>query len=156
MTDKEILDALSVLAKRLGISLSEAHYIFRMAAQADHDPLPSSDWGELFQFSRRSWCPLDNDDFVNINPTVPKPNAQVDLMTAWQECGDDLRNIADAYKSGRDELTIERSWQLFVTNWAWVLFWSVRHPHASTRARFAEQLRQIEASAARICPGQGE
>ena len=151
MTDKEIWDALSVLAKRLGISLSEADYIVRMAAQADYDPLPPSEWGEPFEFSRRKWCPLDNDDFININPNVPRPNAQVDLLTAWRECGDDLRNISDAYKSGHHELTIEQSWQLFVINWAWVLFWSVRHHDASSRARFVELLRQIEASAARIC-----
>ena len=64
----------------------------RMVVQADHDPLPPEDWGEPFEFSRRKLSVFDDHLDLNcINPSVPKPDAQVLLKEAWHEFKRDTR-----------------------------------------------------------------
>ena len=130
MIDEELRDAYLRLAKRWGFSIVELGYMVRMVVQADHDPLPPEDWGELFEFSRRKLSVFDDHlDLSCINPSVPKPDAQVLLQDAWREFKRDTVNIDRIYAMNPD-LSVARHWQLFLNQWDWFRFWSERHPDA--------------------------
>jgi hypothetical protein len=136
MTNEEMREALIKLAERMGFSVTEIDYMARMTAQPDYDPLPPEEWGEPFDFSGRKVCVFDDDDFACISADVPKPDAQVDLRRAGQEWESDLATVAAIYDSGR-ELSVAQNWLLFLNGWDWLRFWSVRHPDAKARAKFA-------------------
>lgn len=150
MTNEDLRDALIVLAKRSGFSITEMDAMARMIAQADHDPLPPSKWGDPFEFASRKVSVFDDPhDFHCINSHVPNPDAQVDLLVAWQEFEKDTANAAVIYASGRD-LSVIQCWRLFLNSWDWVRFWSLRHPDSVAREKFAQTLLQYDESARRI------
>ena len=115
MTDEELRDAFLQLAKQSGFSIVELGNMVRMVVQADHDPLPPEDWGELFEFSRRKLSVFDDHLDLNcINPSVPKPDAQVLLQEAWREFKRDALNVDRIYAMNPD-LSLARHWQLLVS-----------------------------------------
>jgi hypothetical protein len=150
MTNEELRDAYLLLAKRTGFSFVEIGYMARMIAQADHDPLPPEEWGEPFEFARRKLSVFDDTDDLNcINPSVPKPDAQVLLKEAWDEFKHDTVSIDRIYAMNAD-LSLARHWQLFVNQWDWVCFWALRHRDAETRMKFKKSLREADAAAERL------
>ena len=150
MTDEELRDAFRRLAKQSGFSIVELGYMVRMVVQADHDPLPPEDWGEPFEFSRRKLSVFDDHLDLNcINPSVPKPDAQVLLKEAWDEFKRDTRSINYIYTMNAD-LSLARHWQLFLNQWDWFRFWSERHPDAEAREKFSQSLREANAAAERL------
>ena len=150
MTNEELRDALTVLAKRSGFSITEIDYMARIIVLADHDPLPPSKWGDPFEFASRKVSVFnDPHDFHCINPNVPKPDAQVDLLLAWQEFGMDATNTAAIYASRR-ELSVMQNWRLFLNSWDWFRFWSARHPNPDARMKFAQALLHCDELATRM------
>ena len=150
MTRDDLRDALIKLAKRTGYSVMEIDYMGRMIAQVDIDPLPPNECGEPFEFTGRKVSVFDDPDDLNcINPEVPKPDAQIDLLVARREYASDVRNIAAIYRSGRG-LSIAQNWRLFMNTWDWFRFWSVRHPNPQSRVKFAKALRELDAAARQI------
>jgi hypothetical protein len=136
MSNEKLIAALIALAKRLGFTLTETDHMVRLIAQADIDPLPATEWGEPFTFGPR--VPVfDDDDFLCINGEVPKPDAQVDLLAAWKEYVSDVRTAALIFEIDRD-LSITQLMQLTKNASDWFRFWSVRHPNAQSRAKYAE------------------
>ena len=150
MTDEELRDAYLQLAKQSGFSIVELGNTVRMVVQADHDPLPPEDWGEPFEFSRRKLSVFDDHVDLNcINPSVPKPDAQVLLKEAWDEFKRDTRSINYIYTMNAN-LSLARHWQLFLNQWDWFRFWSERHPDAEAREKSSQSLREANAAAERL------
>lgn len=149
MTNEELLAALARLANRMGFSITEVDYMVRIVVQADHDPLPPADWGEPFEFTKRKVSICDDDDFDRINSEVPKSDAQVDLRFAWREFVRDVESIDRIYAKNPD-LPLPNHWQVFVNQWDWLRFWSVRHPNPEARAKFERVLREADEAAVPI------
>jgi hypothetical protein len=146
MTNEELRDGLIRLAKRMGLSIMEIDHMAKMVVQADHDPLSPEDWGDRFDFDKRKLTVFDLDDFSCITPEVPKPDAEVDLRKAWIEFGRDISNI-NRILSQNPDLPIAKQWLVFLNQWDWFRFWSVRHPSPEARAKFAQGLAQGDAAA---------
>jgi hypothetical protein len=149
MNKDEVLEGLTKLSKLMGFSFCETDYIIQIVAQTEYDPLPPNEWGEVFEFSRQKLAVFPDDDFVCINPTVPKPDAQVDFREARQEYKDDVRAYAIIDKEGRT-LSLEQSLALFISTWDWFRFWSVRHPDPAARAWYAQAERESQDAAERL------
>jgi hypothetical protein len=145
-----MLDAYLRLAKQTRFSIVEIGYMVRMVVQADHDPLPPEGWGEPFEFSRRKLSVFDDHLDLNcINPSVPKPDAQVLLQEAWREFKRDALNVNRIYAMNAD-LSLSKHWQLFLNQWDWFRFWSERHPDAEAREKFSQSLCEADAAAERL------
>jgi hypothetical protein len=150
MTNEELRDALIRLSKLTGFSFEGIDYMARIIAQADYDPLPPEEWGAPFEFATHKVSAFDDEyDFDCFNAEVPRPNAQVDLRVAWQEYERDVKNI-DCIYAAKPRLSIAKNWQLFMNQWDWVRFWSVRHPDAEAREMYRRSLRKADAAADRI------
>jgi hypothetical protein len=138
MTNDELRDALIRLSKRTGFSVVEVDYMARIIAQADHaDPLPPENWGEPFEFPERKLSVIgDKCDFDCINAAVPKPDAQVDLLTALNEFKRDTKRCASLLKSKK--LSTESLVLISENQFAWARFLAARHPNPTMRTQFAK------------------
>jgi hypothetical protein len=138
MSDDKYLKALIRLAKLMGMSVVKIDYVARMIAQADVDPLPPREWGEPFEFGNKV-AVLDDDDFLCINPEVPQPDAQVDLLAAWNECMSDFGTAAAVHESGRD-LSLSQLFQLASNGGAWFRFLVGSSPSPSVKGEVCRML----------------
>ena len=122
----------------------------RMVVQADHDPLPPEDWGEPFELSRRKLRFFDDHLDLNcINPSIPKPDAQVLLKEAWDEVKHDTRSINYIYTMNAD-LSLARHWQLFLTNGIGFASGANATLMLKVREKFSQSLREADAAAERL------
>ena len=142
---EEILKTLQRLSKRTGFSIVEIAYITRIMAQADYDPLPPEEWGEPFEFPQRKISVIGDDcDFDCIHAEVPKPNAQIDLLEAWNAAEQDQIAIAAIFARHSD-LSLAALFQIYNRLLEWERFWAVRHLDAEIRKASARQVPEMEA-----------
>jgi hypothetical protein len=145
MTSEEFLNTLQQLSKRTGFSITEISYMARLMDQAEYDPLPPEDWGELFDFPERGISVIGDEwDFDFIHAEIPKPDAQVDLRIALIEAVRDQRAITAIFARHRD-LSLEALWQIYNRLLEWERFWAVRNLDPEVREASKRNVLAIEA-----------
>jgi len=106
----------------------------RLMVQAEFDPLPKRELGEVFSFKLlKKWVPIEG---VEINVVVPLPNADLDLFEALREFEKDVEHCRLALERAR--LSIADLNRIIGIMWEWFRFMSLRHPEADARRVFGE------------------
>jgi hypothetical protein len=141
MISQTLQAGLESVARRTGFSLREIHAIARMVAQASYDPLPPDQWGGVHDDWSREQI-FDLDDLTTLVVNVPKPDAQIDLLLAWEEFRRDTESTS--YALTRDP-SIGALLMIVGSGEAWSTFWAVRHPNPEVRAIHTVALVEIEA-----------
>ena len=142
-TRDEILKTLQQLSKRTGFSIREISIMARMIAQADFDPLPPKDWAEPFEFPQRKVSVTGDDfDLDCIHTNVPKPDAQVDLLSALREEDRDRKAITAILT--RSNLQLTALFQIYNRLLDWERFLAVRHPDPEMRKLSEREARERE------------
>jgi hypothetical protein len=127
------------ISEEFNMTYTEITAVARAIASVELDPLQGGD-GDPFSFER----PRSDDPFPPmvewLSPRVPAPDALVNLLDAKIEFDRDCDICLKLWKGkpSLDELVaISRN------QWAWCLFWSVRHQSAKEREYFQGQLDEI-------------
>jgi hypothetical protein len=128
------------ISEEFDLPYMEISMLAYKAVSDNIDPIEAD--GEIFSFERtRSpdgdpWPPL----VEWLSPRVPGPDARVNLLDAKREYKRDTdicMKIWEAKPSLDELVAIARN------QWAWCLFWSVRHKSEKGRAYFQEQLDEM-------------
>jgi hypothetical protein len=128
------------------MGFNEISDIAQTIGQAEWDPLPPDEWGEVYERFRRI-CVFELDDLTTLVEPVPAPDAQINLRMAKAEYLDDLQRAGWALGW---QPSLSEAWRVFRNGWDWARFWAVRWPDSKGRARFAELVREYEAAADRL------
>jgi len=73
---------------------------------------------------------------------VPAPDAKISLVMAFDRFHRDMENAQAIVASGPD---LEDAFNVAKNSYDWCLFWSVRHPTPLMRARYAHEVKAMQA-----------
>lgn len=143
-------EAIKELARLYSMSIVEVADLARAFALAEIDPLKEPK-GEAFVFQRQRPRPgpfgsrEEDFDFNWINQKVPEPDANVDLLIAFDEFRRDSDRCANLLAENAEALSIERLVAISTNRLMWARFLAVRHPSATLRAMAAKSVSALEA-----------
>ena len=142
----DLIDRLERLSQKVDIPIWELAEMASIIASKQIDPIEATGAPFLFQ-NRRPNCEAILLDPLWINEEVPAPDADVDLIDAFEEWKRDAERAAEVLE-GKPPLA--KVLAIHQNHRDWFRFWAVRCPVAEAREVFARCLAEREAAMARL------
>ena len=145
-------DEIEALAAIAGVALTEVGRLARLLVLNEIDPIKATGEPFLFQSqSKRANADPEGLELSWFNVEIPEPNAQVDLLVAFEEFERDCQRwawlIGDyVRKPSAEGVVLLR--RISLAQLAWFRFFAVRHPRVAMREMFAADAENLAAEIA--------
>lgn len=142
----DLIGRLDRLSQKVDIPIWELAEMASIIASAQIDPIEATGAPFVFQ-NRRLNCEAVLLDPLWINEEVPQPDADVDLIDAFEEWKRDAERAAKVL-DGKPPLA--KVLAIHQNHRDWFRFWAVRYPVPEAREMFARCSAEREAAIARL------